>query len=411
MTILTKLKNYFATGELWQRNLLFLWFGSFMTGIGSSLISPFLSLYVDTLGDFTKKELSFQSGLIFASTFITMAIVSPLWGKLADQKGRKPMLLRASLGMAIMIFSMGFVTKAWQLLILRLLLGAFSGYTSNSVALMAIITPKEHSGRVLGTLSTGTVAGTLLGPLFGGVVVAHAGYRMTFWITGIIMLFVFLLTVFFVKEHFTPKPKNKVLSAKALTQVIDHPKVIIAMLLTTTILQLTDKSISPILSLYVRQLVHNPQLVTIYSGIVASAPGIVMLFFAPLFGRLGDKIGQYKILLFGLVLSFTIYLTLGFSHTIWQVILLRLFIGVSDSALAPSVQIILSQNSPQEATGRIFSYNQTMQSIGAIGGPLIGSTVSAYFDYRYVFFVSALFIVLNILNYTTNFPQLKESRY
>ncbi len=183
------------------------------------------------------------------------------------------------------------------------------------------------------------------------------------------------------------------------------------MLLTTTILQLTDKSISPILSLYVRQLVHNPQLVTIYSGIVASAPGIVMLFFAPLFGRLGDKIGQYKILLFGLVLSFTIYLTLGFSHTIWQVILLRLFIGVSDSALAPSVQIILSQNSPQEATGRIFSYNQTMQSIGAIGGPLIGSTVSAYFDYRYVFFVSALFIVLNILNYTTNFPQLKESRY
>ncbi|MDT0901771.1 MFS transporter, partial [Staphylococcus pseudintermedius] len=143
-----------------------------MTGIGSSLISPFLSLYVDTLGDFTKKELSFQSGLIFASTFITMAIVSPLWGKLADQKGRKPMLLRASLGMAIMIFSMGFVTKAWQLLILRLLLGAFSGYTSNSVALMAIITPKEHSGRVLGTLSTGTVAGTLLGPLFGGVVVA-----------------------------------------------------------------------------------------------------------------------------------------------------------------------------------------------------------------------------------------------
>ena len=114
MTILTKLKNYFATGELWQRNLLILWFGSFMTGIGSSLISPFLSLYVDTLGDFTKKELSFQSGLIFASTFITMAIVSPLWGKLADQKGRKPMLRRASFGMAIMIFFIGYVTKAWQ---------------------------------------------------------------------------------------------------------------------------------------------------------------------------------------------------------------------------------------------------------------------------------------------------------
>ena len=117
--------------ESWQRNLIVLWFGTFMTGIGSSLIATFISLYISTLGHYSKTELNIWSGLVFSSTFIVLAIVSPLWGRLADQKGRKLMLLRASLGMAISISLMAFVTAAWQLLILRMLLGAFSGFVSN----------------------------------------------------------------------------------------------------------------------------------------------------------------------------------------------------------------------------------------------------------------------------------------
>lgn len=378
-----------------------------MTGIGASIVSPFLSLFIDSLGDFTRKELSFNSGIIFASTYLMTAIVSPFWGKLADQKGRKPMLIRASLGMAITIFLMAFVSSTWQLLILRILLGAFSGFTSNSIALMAIITPKEKSGQVLGALSTGTVAGTLLGPILGGVIVARTSYRTAFIITGSIMFLVFLLTVFFVKEKFSPKQKADILPARDMFKKISSPSIVIGMLLTTMILQLTDKSISPILSLYVRELVKNPQLVTIFSGIVASAPGLIMIFMAPLFGRLGDRIGQYKILFMGISVSLIIYLLLGFTVNIWQVIILRIFIGVSDAALAPSVQIILSRNTPVDATGRIFSYNQTMQSIGAVIGPLAGSAIAASFDYRMVFFFAVICIIFNLINYGTNFKHLK----
>ncbi|OJG46114.1 multidrug transporter [Enterococcus hermanniensis] len=404
---MSKLKNWFFGGELWQRNLRILWFGAFMTGIGASIVSPFLSLFIDSLGNFTHKELSFDSGIIFASTYLMTAIVSPFWGKLADQKGRKPMLIRASLGMAITIFLMAFVTSIWQLLVLRMLLGAFSGFTSNSIALMAIITPKEKSGQVLGTLSTGTVAGTLLGPIVGGMIVAHTSYRAAFALTGSIMFLVFLLTVFFVKEKFEPKKKTDILPARDMLKKITSPNIVIGMLFTTMILQLTDKSISPILSLYVRELVSNSQMVTIFSGIVASAPGLVMIFVAPLFGRLGDKIGQYKILFIGISVSLIIYLLLGFTTNIWQVIILRLFIGVSDAALAPSVQIILSRNTPIEATGRIFSYNQTMQSIGAVIGPLAGSAIAASFDYRMVFFFAVICIIFNLINYGTNFKHLK----
>lgn len=380
-----------------------------MTGIGGSLISPFLSLFVDTLGNFSRAQLNLQSGVIFASTYLMTALVSPLWGKLADTRGRKPMLLRASLGMAITIFLMGFVTATWQLLVLRLLLGAFSGFVSNSVALMAIITPKAKSGRVLGMLSTGMVSGTLLGPVFGGIIVNQNGYRATFWLTGIIMLLVFLLTLFFVREKFVPQVDQVKMGFLYLIHHLPNIQVIISMLFVTLVIQLTDKSIMPVLSLYVRQLVKNPDQVTIISGIVASAPGAVMIITAPILGRLGDRYGQHRILLGGIVVSFILYLLQGFSQNIVQVIILRLLVGVSDSALAPSAQVILARFSPESATGRIFSYNQMMQSIGAVIGPLAGSTIAAYFDYRMVFLFASGFIVLNLINYLFNFKQLKQA--
>lgn len=380
-----------------------------MTGIGGSLISPFLSLFVDTLGNFSRAQLNLQSGVIFASTYLMTALVSPLWGKLADTRGRKPMLLRASLGMAITIFLMGFVTATWQLLVLRLLLGAFSGFISNSVALMAIITPKAKSGRVLGMLSTGMVSGTLLGPVFGGIIVNQTGYRATFWLTGIIMLLVFLLTLFFVREKFVPQVDQVKMGFLYLIHHLPNIQVIISMLFVTLVIQLTDKSIMPVLSLYVRQLVKNPDQVTIISGIVASAPGAVMIITAPILGRLGDRYGQHRILLGGIVVSFILYLLQGFSQNICQVIILRLLVGVSDSALAPSAQVILARFSPESATGRIFSYNQMMQSIGAVIGPLAGSTIAAYFDYWMVFLFASGFIVLNLINYLFNFKQLKQA--
>src|SRR5699024_12394450 len=95
------LKEKLSELPTWRRNFFVFLFVVFITGIGFSEVMPFLSLYVDTLGDFTKNQLTFYSGLTFSITFLMTAIISPFWGKLADSKGRKLMLLRASLGMAI----------------------------------------------------------------------------------------------------------------------------------------------------------------------------------------------------------------------------------------------------------------------------------------------------------------------
>ena len=93
--------------ESWKVNLISVWFGCFFTGLAISQILPFLPLYVSQLGVTSHEALSMWSGLTFSVTFLVSAIVSPMWGSLADRKGRKLMLLRASLGMAIVIALIG----------------------------------------------------------------------------------------------------------------------------------------------------------------------------------------------------------------------------------------------------------------------------------------------------------------
>lgn len=381
----------------WQQNLRILWFGCFMVGIGFSLITPFMSLYIDSLDKYTTTQLNLWSGVTFSSTFLVTAIVSPMWGRLADQKGRKLMLMRASLGMAIVIAMMGLVTNVYQLVGLRFLQGVFSGYISNSNALIATQTPRDHSGQALGTLTTGSVTGTLLGPLLGGIVATAFGYRVTFFITGSVLFLVFILTVFGVHEKFTPIARGAQQSMGQLFKELKHPEVIIGMFVTTLIIQASNNSINPILSLYVRQLFGNSHALNLVSGVIASIPGIATLIAAPRFGALGDRIGTQKILFFGLLLGLLVYLPQAFVQNVWQLGILRFFVGIVDAALLPQVQTLLAKNSPQEATGRIFSYNQSFQATGNVIGPMLGSVVSGGFGYGGVFISSTLLVLINLI--------------
>ncbi|MDD6416063.1 MAG: MFS transporter, partial [Lactobacillus porci] len=119
---------------IWKRNLHVSAVSVFLAGIAFSEVTPFLSLYIDSLGKFSHQQLSFWSGAIFSVVFIVAALISPMWGRLADKKGRKPMILRASLGMSIVFALMGLAQNVWQLLFLRGMQGVFAGFISNSNA-------------------------------------------------------------------------------------------------------------------------------------------------------------------------------------------------------------------------------------------------------------------------------------
>lgn len=383
--------------QYWQRNMYILTFGNFIAGIGFSMVTPFLSLYINTLGHFTNAQVALWAGIAYASTFVVSALISPLWGKLADSKGRKRIILRASLGMGLVIGSMSLVTNVYQLILLRTLQGFFAGYISNSNTLIATTAPTQHVGKALGTLTTGTVSGSLLGPLLGGVIAQLWGYRIPFLITGCLLLSAFFLCLFFVKEDFTPIPQSKQPSFREVFSIISQPQVVIGMFVTTLIIQVANNSINPIISLYVKQLMHDSGQVALISGIVTAIPGIPSAVLSSRFGALGDRIGTKKVLLGGLILATVIYLPQAFVANVWQLMILRFFVGISDAALLPQVQTLLAKNSPHQVSGRIFGYNQSFQYMGNCIGPLLGSVVSSSWSYGAVFLTTAILEFINLV--------------
>ncbi|MBJ3815975.1 multidrug efflux MFS transporter MdtG [Shimwellia pseudoproteus] len=379
----------------WKRNLTITWFGCFLTGAAFSLVMPFLPLYVEALGVHNHESLNIWSGLVFSITFLFSAIASPFWGSLADRKGRKLMLLRSALGMAIVMLLMGMAQNIWQFLVLRALLGLLGGYIPNANALIATQVPRQKSGWALGTLSTGGVAGALLGPLAGGLLADSYGLRPVFFITASVLLCCFLLTWFFIEERFEPVSRQAMLSARQVFSSLKRPRLVLSLFVTTMIIQVATGSIAPILTLYVRELAGNVANLAFISGMIASVPGVAALISAPRLGKLGDRIGPEKILIVALIVSVLLLLPMAWVQTPLQLGILRFLLGAADGALLPAVQTLLVYNATNQISGRIFSYNQSFRDIGNVTGPLIGSAVAAHYGFRTVFCVTAVVVLFN----------------
>ena len=381
----------------WKRNLAVVWLGCFLTGAAFSLVMPFLPLYVEALGVTGHSSLNMWSGLVFSITFLFSAIASPLWGGLADRKGRKIMLLRSALGMSIVMLLMGLAQNIWQFLILRALLGLLGGFIPNANALIATQIPRHKSGWALGTLSTGAVSGALLGPLAGGFLADNYGLRPVFFMTAAVLFVCFVMTLFFIREQFTPVSKKEMLHVKEVFGSLKNRELVLSLFVTTLIIQVATGSIAPILTLYVRDLAGNISNIAFISGMIASVPGVAALICAPRLGKLGDRIGPEKILIVALVVSVLLLIPMSFVQNPLQLGILRFLLGAADGALLPAVQTLLVYNSSNQIAGRIFSYNQSLRDIGNVTGPLIGAAVSANYGFRAVFCVTAGVVLFNAI--------------
>lgn len=383
--------------ESWKVNLISVWLGCFFTGLAISQILPFLPLYIAQMGVTSHESLSMWSGLTFSVTFLVSAVVSPMWGSLADRKGRKLMLLRASLGMAIAILLQAFAANVWQLFILRAIMGLTSGYIPNAMALVASQVPRERSGWALSTLSTAQITGVIGGPLLGGFLADHVGLRMVFFITAFLLLVSFMVTLFLIKEG--PRPqlnKGEKLSGKAVFASLPYPGLVISLFVTTMVIQLCNGSISPILTLFIQSMSPDTGNIAFLSGMIAAVPGVSALMSAPRLGKLGDRIGTARILVATLIFAVVLFFAMSFVTTPLQLGILRFILGFADGAMLPAVQTLLLKYISERVTGRIFGYNQSFMYLGNVIGPLIGASVSAMAGFRWVFIVTAVIVLINL---------------
>ncbi|MFP3766807.1 MULTISPECIES: multidrug efflux MFS transporter [Streptococcus] len=369
------------------------WLGNFFTGASFSLVMPFMALYVEELGA-PKNKVEWYAGLAVSLSALASALIAPVWGRLADRYGRKPMMVRASLAMTFTMGGLAFVPNVFWLLALRVLNGLFSGYVPNSNALIASQAPKSRSGYALGTLATGVIGGSLVGPLLGGVLAEIMGIRQVFLLVGFILLICNLLTVFFIKEEFQPVTKANAMSTREVFSSIKDKQILIGLFVTSMIIQISAQSISPILTLYIRNLGQTENLMFV-SGLIVSALGFSSMLSSSTLGKIGDKIGNHRLLLIALFYSFGMYVLSAMAQNSLQLGIVRFLYGFGTGALMPSVNSLLTKITPREGISRIFSYNQMFMNIGQVLGPFVGSAVATGMGYRSVFYVTSLIVFVN----------------
>lgn len=379
----------------WQRNFKIAWTGTFFTGASFSIVMPFMALYIEELG-IKGDMVEWYAGLSVAISALASALVSPIWGRLADRYGRKPMMIRASMVMTFTMGGLALVPNVFWLLFLRTLNGLFAGYVPNATALIASQVPQNRSGYALGTLSTGLTAGVLIGPLLGGTLSEAFGMRGTFLLVGLILFICCLLTIFGLREDFQPVEKGEMMTLSQVFARIPSKSMLIGLFVTSMIMQISAQSIAPMLALYIRYLGQRDNIL-FYSGLIVSAMGFSSLLSTPYLGKLGDRIGNHRLLLMGLFYSFLLYFLCGFAGSALQLGILRFAYGFGVGALMPSVNSLLTKMTPKEGISRIFSFNQSFSYIGQVLGPFVGSAVATGLGYRWVFFVTAMIVFGNFV--------------
>ena len=357
-----------------------------------TLLLPFLPLYIEELGVSDKAAIVQWSGIAYGATFFAAALVAPLWGRIGDIYGRKLMLVRASLGMAIVISLMGMAGNVWQLVALRLLTGLAGGYSSGSMVLVATQTPKARSAWALGTLSAGIMAGNLVGPLIGGAlppIDRHPQY-LPARRRGFIFI-AFLATTFLIKEEKSPA-RSKAAKAGGGWKSIPDTRPVMAMLITGMLLMLANMSIEPIITVYVAQLTDNQAQVTMISGIVMSVTALGAVLSASRLGKLADRIGHWRVIMTAMAVAAVLLIPQAFVTAPWQLIALRFLMGLALGGLLPCITAVIRHNVPDAAAGGILGLSISSQYVGQVAGPVIGGFVGGHIGMRAVFLGTAVLL-------------------
>lgn len=388
-----------------------MWFSNFLVAASATMVMPFLSLYIETFGHFSDEYVQRWAGFVFGITFLTAFIFSPLWGRIGDRYGYKPILLINGSGIAVSIFLMGFMDSVFGLFILRFIMGAVTGFIPTSLALISSQTPREKAGQILGTLQTGTVSGGLFGPLLGGLMADSFGFEYTFILTSISIAIATIFVAIGIKEtkKTEKEKKQSTHSRKDVLRFIFTNRVLVTIMLTSLIVQVANFSIQPLLALYVSELTHAGT-VAFLAGLAFSATGFGNLLATRQWGMLGDRIGYEKVLLILLIIGAVLFIPQGLANELWQLVLCRFLFGMAIGGIIPCVTAYIRRVSPIRMQGEVLGYNVSFRFLGNVIGPALGGVMSGFFGISSVFFITSMLLVFAFTLLFISVRKEKESR-
>ena len=383
----------------WKKNLYIMWICQFLAMAGMSSIVPFLPLFVRDLGVTSIEETSKWSGLVFAGPFFVSLFLSSVWGDLGDRYGRKIMTIRAIFGLAIAQIFIGFAQDVNQLFLGRLLQGGLSGFLPAAMALIASNTPEEKTGYALGILQSSTAAGTVLGPLFGGLIADFFSFRAVFFVVAGLLGLVGFAIIFFVKEEKRDLTKKN-------SGLFDNWKYVLSdkkFLIPSLLIMLTALGISfvrPIFVLYIETLDINKNYLPTITGSLYSIVGIFSVYSAYWWGKKVEKIGLKKSISIASAITGLMYFFHFLISNPYLLIPVRTVLGFGYGALMPLLFTSISKNVEKNRRGGVMGIGSSFQILGNLIGPLLGGFAGATigFDVSFIF-TASIFLFISLFGY------------
>lgn len=364
-----------------------------------TMIIPFLPIYLLELG-VPKDDVALWSGLVFGITFLIAGIMAPIWGKIADNKGKKRMALRAGFAIAISYFLIGLVTDQYQLLLGRALVGFANGFYPAAMTMVSLSVDEKRVGRALGIFQMGLILGNVIGPFLGGAVESVVGMRPVFYVSGIAVFIATLAVLFFVKEpriaskkvEDTTATKQKTSLREDFKAVSEKP-VLVRLLWIFFFMQCAIMMLQPILALYVGDMQGTMEGAAIISGSILSIGGLAGALTTNLWVRIGERRGYFQTISYCMISSGIVLLLQSLPVGIWWFGVLQVLIGSCIVGINPSLSAAVTLNTEPGFRGRMFGMTTTAQQFGSMVGPVFASLVSTYIGISYVFSITGALLL------------------
>ncbi|WP_127135884.1 MFS transporter [Veillonella sp. 3913] len=364
--------------------------GMSLLAICYTMIIPFLPVYLLELG-VEQEQLAIWSGLSFSISFFIAAIMAPVWGRLADQHGKKLMAIRAGILIGLSYLWSAFVQDEYQFLLVRAFQGFANGFMPAAMTMVSLSVPKERVGTAMGIFQMGLVLGNTVGPLTGGLTELAVGMRPVFMVAGITLFIVTAAIAIFVKEpQMESEAPVKTTSFSEDLQAAKQNKVLLHILGLYFLVQAVMLMLQPIVAIYVGELKGSMEGAAMLAGSILSGGGVMGMIMTNVWAAYGQRRGYFRVISYGLMGTGTVLLLQSLPFGLWWFGALQLLIGVFIVGIFPSLGSAMTVNTDPSVRGRVFGLATTSQQLGNMIGPLFASIVATYWGTSYVFLVAGI---------------------
>jgi DHA1 family multidrug resistance protein-like MFS transporter len=326
--------------ETWRRNQLVMTAVTFVVFTGFAFVLPFLPLYVRELGVVGEERVARWAGVLIGVAPLLAGLLAPVWGRLADRHGHKPMAVRALLSYVVLLVLSAFVTSVEQLFVLRAGIGLFGGIGPLGLAMATAGAPREHTGRAVGAIQSAQILSAAVGPLLGGLLADLIGIRFTFLVTAAACAgALVLLLLFYVEARpaIAEAPGDPAVDGAAATAssaphgwaavlAIPHVASLLAILF---LVNFVGRSFTPILPLHLQSLGVAPARLAFATGALISAYSVAAAVSASVLGRASRRWAPRALLVGSLVAGAAVVWPMAHVDTFASVLGLAVLLGLA----------------------------------------------------------------------------------